>query len=56
VQVQLTGAESGRYVIEGTTDFVFWTPIATNNAVDGAVSFLDGTNQITRFYRVAPAR
>jgi ELWxxDGT repeat protein len=53
LQVQLGQAETGRYVIEATSDFVEWTPLATNNAVDGQVSFVDGsaTNLPTRFYR-----
>jgi hypothetical protein len=58
MQVQLKQAETGLYVIEATTNFVDWTPVATNNAVDGSVSFLEekGTNAATRFYRAVPMR
>jgi ELWxxDGT repeat protein len=58
MQVQLSQAETGVYVIEAMTNFVDWTPIATNRAVDGRVSFVDasGTNTPTRFYRAVPAR
>ncbi len=58
MQVQLKQAETGAYVIEATTDWANWTPVATNSAVDGSVSFVDanGTNQPTRFYRAVPAR
>ena len=58
MQVELRQAETGLYVIEATTDFVDWTPMVTNSAVDGRVSFVDayGTNRPTRFYRAVPAR
>ena len=58
MQVQLSQVETGRYVIEATTDFVNWTPMATNSAVDGCVSFVDANNDNlpTRFYRAMPAR
>ncbi len=58
IQVQLGQAETGRYVIEATTDWLEWIPMATNSAVDGRVSFVDGngTNQPARFYRAVPAR
>jgi ELWxxDGT repeat protein len=57
MQVQLGQAETGRYVIEATADWVQWIPVATNRAVDGRVSFVDGNgpNQPTRFYRAVPA-
>ena len=58
VQVQLGQAETGSYIIEATTDWLEWIPMATNSAVDGRVSFADGngTNQPKRFYRAVPAR
>jgi ELWxxDGT repeat protein len=58
LQVQLEQAETGLYVIEATTNFVAWTPVMTNNAVDGRISFIDTNafNQPTRFYRAVPAR
>ena len=58
MQVQLGQAETGLYVIEAMTNFVDWTPIATNRAMDGRVLFVDasGTNTPTRFYRAVPAR
>jgi ELWxxDGT repeat protein len=51
VRLQLSEAESGTYVIESSTDFVNWTPVATNRAVDGQVFHRDRTNGTTRAYR-----
>jgi ELWxxDGT repeat protein len=58
VQVQLREAETGAYVIETTTSFLDWTPMATNSAIDGRVSFDDPTSVSTprRFYRAVPGR
>jgi ELWxxDGT repeat protein len=58
LQVRLGQAATGLYVIQATTNFVHWTPVMTNNAVDGAVSFTDtkAANQPARFYRAVPAR
>jgi hypothetical protein len=58
MHVQLGQAETGLYVIEGTTNFTEWTPLATNRAMDGRVWFLDAndTHPPTRFYRAVRAR
>ena len=58
MQLQLHTAATGAYVIEATTDFVNWTPIATNIAVDGRVSFADPNsgNLATKFYHAVPAQ
>jgi ELWxxDGT repeat protein len=58
MHVHLHQAETGTYVIEGTTDFTHWSPVATNRAVDGRVTFSDtnATHGAARFYRAVPGR
>jgi hypothetical protein len=57
VEVQLSQAATGVYLIEATTDFVQWNPVATNSAVDGRVLFSEtnAASLSTRFYRAVPA-
>jgi ELWxxDGT repeat protein len=58
ITVELGQAETGRYVIEATTDFAEWSPVTTNNVVDGRMIFVDppATNRAVRLYRAVPAR
>ena len=41
VQLRLSEATTGDYVIQASSDLQNWTPIATNRAVDGSVTFTD---------------
>ena len=53
VEVQLNETETGRFVIEASSDFQGWTPLTTNRPIDGRISLNDplatGTRQ--RIYR-----
>ncbi len=51
--IQLSGPAGSNYVIEASTDLKNWTPIATNAAPTGTVSYIDtqATNYPSRFYR-----
>jgi len=44
----------GVYVLEASSDFLGWVPIATNSALNGTVEFLDrdAFSFVRRFYRV----
>ena len=44
----------GVYVLEASSDFLGWVPIATNSALSGTVEFLDrdAFSFVRRFYRV----
>jgi hypothetical protein len=51
--VQLSGPSGSNYVIEASTDLMSWTPLATNSAPSGTVSYTD-TEAIKlplRYYR-----
>ena len=53
-QINLAGQPGETYVIQVSTDFVNWSPIFTNTALDdGTVKFTDpgATNFLYRFYR-----
>lgn len=51
--IQLSGPAGSNYVIEASTDLKNWTPIATNSAPSGTVSYIDtqASNYPSRFYR-----
>jgi hypothetical protein len=53
-RLQLHKAAQSNCVIEATTDFVHWAPIATNTSGSTNFSYLDSaaTNLLTRYYRV----
>jgi len=53
-QFQITGTSAATYVISVTTNFRDWTPIATNYAASGSMTFTDtdSVNNRIRFYRV----
>ncbi len=52
-EIELSPAETGRYVVEASSDLVSWTAIATNRTTNGAALFidLDRTNHQSRMYR-----
>ena len=51
-QIQLNGAPGNTYVLQSTTNFVQWTPIATNTIpANGSVTFVDNGALGRRFYR-----
>ncbi len=51
--LRVTGAAGYNYVVEATTNFVTWEPVATLMNTNGTVDFVDTrtTNFIRRFYR-----
>jgi hypothetical protein len=51
--LQLSGPSGSNYVIEASTDLNSWTPISTNAAPGGSVTYTDtaATNLLSRFYR-----
>lgn len=51
-----SGPDAAWYHIEYSTDMVNWTPISTNQVVNGALDFVDpdGTSAPARFYRAVP--
>lgn len=53
-QMQLPGVAGANYVLHASTNLIHWTPLRTNSAVNGLVTFVE-TNTIRlprRFYRV----
>jgi hypothetical protein len=53
-QMQLPALSGTNYILQATTNWIQWTPLRTNRAVNGAVTFVE-TNAIRlprRFYRV----
>lgn len=57
VDVQLNEAETGRFVIEGSSDFHNWTPLTTNRPIDGRITLNDPLRAETprRIYRAVRA-
>jgi len=51
--LRVTGASGYNYLVEATTNFVTWEPVATLVNTNGSVDFVDPrtTNFIRRFYR-----
>jgi hypothetical protein len=51
-----TGPDGAWYHVEYSTDLVNWTPVSTNQVVNGALDFVDpdGTSAPARFYRAVP--
>jgi len=54
--VNANGPDSAWFHIEYTTDFINWTPICTNQVVQGSIDFVDPEAQSNelRFYRAVP--
>jgi hypothetical protein len=52
---QLAGAAGSNYVLEATTNFTNWVPLATNTAVSNVFTLIDtnATSFPRRFYRVS---
>lgn len=50
------GPNGAWFHVEYTTDMVKWTPICTNQVVNGSVDFIDpiATTTKARFYRAVP--
>ena len=53
IQLQLSGPAGSNYVIMASSDLQNWTPISTNPAPNGTVTFTDtsATNHPRRFYK-----
>jgi len=53
VEITVTAQPGLAYILQASTDFVAWTPIATNTASPGGtIKFFDSTSpQSARFYR-----
>src|SRR6478736_3922243 len=51
--LRVTGAEGGRWAVEGTTNFVNWTALKTNQISGGSFDFVDTTSGglARRYYR-----
>jgi hypothetical protein len=51
-----TGPDGAWVHVEYTTDLRNWTPICTNQVVNGAIDFVDTDAQTSqfRFYRLVP--
>ena len=50
------GPDGAWFHVEYTTDMIRWTPVCTNQVVNGEIVFVDpdAANQPARFYRVVP--
>jgi hypothetical protein len=55
-QLNATGLDGAWFHVEYTIDFLHWTPICTNQVVNGSISFVDpdASGSQSRFYRVVP--
>lgn len=53
LQFSLFGSAGRSYIIEGSTNLMNWTPLATNAPVSNLIQFIDAgaTNYPSRFYR-----
>jgi hypothetical protein len=53
-RLQVHKSAQSNCVIEATTDFINWVPIATNSSVSTNITYVDpaATNLVTRYYRV----
>jgi hypothetical protein len=51
-----TGPDGAWFYVEYTTDFLNWSPVCTNQVVQGSIDFVDpdAPNNSTRFYRPVP--
>jgi hypothetical protein len=54
--LKAAGPDGAWFHVECTTDMIHWTPICTNQVVNGEIDFADPdtANQPARFYRVVP--
>jgi hypothetical protein len=50
------GPDGAWFHVEYTTDLVHWTPVCTNQVVNGGIDFIDpdASSQPARFYRTVP--
>jgi hypothetical protein len=51
-----SGPNAAWFCIEYSTDLVNWTPVCTNQVVNGSIDFVDpdAANSLERFYRILP--
>ncbi len=51
-----TGPDAAWFCIEYSTNLVNWTPVCTNQVIDGSIDFVDpdASNNSSRFYRAVP--
>jgi hypothetical protein len=54
--LQANGLDGAWFHVEYSTDLRTWTPVCTNQAVNGSIDFLDpdAASNATRFYRTVP--
>ncbi len=54
--VNANGPDGAWFSVEYTTDLQNWTPLCTNQVVNGAIDFLDpdASNDSNRYYRTVP--
>jgi hypothetical protein len=54
--VSLTGPDGGWFHIDYTSNLVYWTPVCTNQVINGAIDFVDpgAATAPVRMYRVVP--
>ncbi|HEX3799194.1 MAG TPA: hypothetical protein VH413_10875 [Verrucomicrobiae bacterium] len=54
--VNAIGPDGAWFRVEYTTDLLNWTPVCTNQVVQGSIDFVDpdATNNASRFYRAIP--
>jgi hypothetical protein len=55
-QLNATGPDGAWFHVEYTIDLLHWTPICTNQVVNGSITFVDpdASGAQSRFYRVVP--
>lgn len=53
LKIKMSGPKASNYVVFASSNFINWTAISTNSALNGNVSFMDtaATNYPVRFYR-----
>ncbi|HSU56783.1 MAG TPA: Ig-like domain-containing protein [Candidatus Dormibacteraeota bacterium] len=55
-RVNAAGPDGAWFYVEYSTDLLHWTPICTNQVVQGSIDFIDpdASSEANRFYRVIP--